>query len=85
MANIWLVQSLAVEIDLLVHYPDAIAGDAHAALHQCEIEVRRRAEHDNISSLDLLVRQQMLGNRSPRCIGQLIDQQVVADHQRILH
>ena len=43
------------------------------------------AEDDDVAALDRPVRQQVLGDRSGRRIGELVDQQVVADEQRVLH
>ena len=77
--NVWLVQFLSVQVKLLVDQSDAIARHTHAPLHERQVKVCRRPEYKNVAPLDLLVRQQMVGNRSRRRVDQLIHQQVIAD------
>ena len=57
VVHVRLDQFLAVEVHFLVHQLDAIAGHAHAALHEGLADIHRIAEDDNIAAFDRLVRQ----------------------------
>ena len=54
---------LPVEIDLLVHQLDAVAGNAHHALDEGLFDIDGIAEHDDVAAVHILVGKQMFGDR----------------------
>src|ERR1019366_8258668 len=80
-----LVELHAIAVDLFVDDADAVAGDAHGALHEGHADVDGVAEHNNVAALDVAVGQQVFANRSAGREGHFVHQQVVADEQRVFH
>jgi hypothetical protein len=76
---------MAVEHQLLVDDPDAVAGQADGPLHVILLDIHRIAEHDDIAAAHLPIGQDVLGNGARGREGQLIHQDVIAHQQRGLH
>ncbi len=85
MDDVRLVERLAVDENPLVHQLDVIARHADAALHVIHGDERGMAEDDDVAALHVFVGQQMLAQRVRRRIGQLVDDQVIAGEQGVVH
>ncbi len=85
MDLVWLLQLVAVEEHVLVLETDMVARDSHHALHEGLLDVDGIAEYDDVPAFHVLVGENILADRPSRRVGQLVDQQVVADQQRIFH
>jgi hypothetical protein len=63
----------------------AVTGLSNQSLDQSLTEVRRIPEDDNVTMPWILIRQQMLAERTGWGIGQLVHQEMVADEKGVLH
>ena len=50
--DIWLVEQMAVQEDLLVFEMDTVAGNAHHPLHEGLLDIDRIAENDDVAAID---------------------------------
>jgi len=64
---------------------DLVSGNADAALDEGLLNIDRVPEDDDVPAFGLRVWQNELRHRPLRRVGQLIDQQVIADQQRVFH
>jgi len=80
-----LLQGLAVKVHLLVHDPQAVAGNPDNALDEGLLDVDRVTEDNDVAALDRFIGQQILAHRAGGGVTQLVHQEVIADQQRVLH
>ena len=75
-------QQLAVHGDLVVVVADAVAGQADHPLDPVLARVVRGPEHDHVAALRFAVVEELLvGDRPAQAVGELVDQDEVADQQ----
>ena len=84
MAGLGLVLPLAVQVDVALVQVHAIAGDADDALDQEHIRIAGLEEDDDVAAVDGAVAHEGRPVRGRRQID-AIDQDVIADEQRVLH
>src|SRR5688572_27558343 len=81
-----LRQGLAVHRELLVAVFDGVAADADDPLDEILRRIHRVPEHDDIAMLRIAKRDDFpLEDRQPEPVGELVDQDVVADDERGPH
>ena len=79
-------QRLAVDRELLVLVDDDVAADADHALDEVLRRIHRVAEHDDVAALRVAERDDLLlDDRQPDAVGELVDQDEVADLERRPH
>src|SRR6266704_2924011 len=93
MQRVRLVQPLAVAVQRVVHHAQRVATGADHPFHDVQVgrRVFDRAEHDDAAALGLGVPrhaqepQPRAGNLQLAAVDCLVDEQEVADQQRVLH
>ena len=85
MHDVRLYEGLAVQVNLLVHQAQVVARQADGALDEGLRDVDGVAEYDNIAAAHVAVGQDIFRNRSRGRVSQFVDQQVIADEQRVFH
>src|SRR5258706_6853981 len=85
MDCVGLCQGFSVDVYLLVDQLDMIAWNADDALHIIHGNQRRVTENDDVAALHILIRKQVLADRSSRRVSQLVDDQMIARVKRIVH
>ena len=68
MLHVRLLERLAVQVHHLVDDADMIARHADYAFHVVLLDVHRVAEHDDVASLGLGIREEMASERARRRI-----------------
>ncbi len=85
VVGVGLVDGMAVEDELFVGQVDAIAGDADGALDEGLADIHGIAEDDDVAAVDVAIGEQEARGGAGRRVGELIDQQVVADEEGVFH
>ena len=76
---------MAVEDELLVGQADVVAGDPDGALDEGLADIDRVAEDDDVAAADVAIGEEKAGGGAGRRVGELIDQEVIADEEGIFH
>jgi hypothetical protein len=77
---------LAIQVELLVHHLQGVAGQAHAALHHIHPRLGEGPEDDDVPSLHRPPRQEaLLQLRRLRPIEVPVDEEMVAHQEGLLH
>src|SRR6202035_3421743 len=84
VADIGFLQRIAVDVHLAVDQADAIAGNSHHALHKMLSGMYGIPEDDDVSTLHSLVGHEQIPEAAS-AIAEFVDQQVVANQQRVFH
>ena len=83
--DVRFVERLTVDVDLLGSQLDGIAGQADDSLDEVTLRLVRILEDDNVTALDVTNRHDRAIEAGRRPEYELVDEQVVADEQVVLH
>src|ERR1700722_1441336 len=77
-------QRRSIDEHLPIHQPDTISRHANYALHKVLRRVHRIMKHHNVAAMNATVGHHVV-REAATSIAEFIDQQVIANQQRILH